>query len=586
MPYALIHMSDAARAAQYAVVAEQYRLSATPVRNIDDARFHVRRLGPAALLVIEVRRDDGGFALLRKLRKERQEAPAIVISGSWEIRNEALSLTKALRIAEVLTASQPMSTVTRAFARALQPSPAIAKEGPVAPVAEEEQRPVAPAEADVVPLLIQVAKRFSASMALAWIERLGGGRLHGYFGWDIGLAPMVGTESDWAPFRRLAANAPVEVRDATSDKVLSRSALVLSGAVGAFVGAPLVDRTGHAGGALWIAHGDPGGLPDDSLEPLSVWAQQIGAALDQSGAMLQESLPPPPPPRARRVLPATVDITLTNQLALDGLTTGLFVTDPHDRIAISNPAALHALGLRSHRLNGLQRARVIERLRVQAEMPSRIAARLLAPLQGPVELEIELRRRGSRHVIAWKMRPFPVGPKACRIDELTDLTEQQREREAVSDLVRVDGLTFFGNPRAFQDALWNEVSRALRFRTPLSLLLLRIDDREKLPEKEAALVLRNVAWLIADMTRGYDRFARLDEDTLAVILPVSEASGTMQLANRLVEVVADLSVHNLPRVTVSGGIAQFDPSEDISVFVARARAAMLEAAQLGGNGVL
>jgi len=589
MPYALIHMTDAARAAQYAVVAEQHRLSATQVRTIDDALFHVRRLGPAALLVIEVRREDGGFALLRKLRKARQEAAAIVISPSWEVRNEALSLAKALHIAQVLTTSQPMSTVTRAFARALQAGGAVALEAPrPAALVEKEARlqSVALLEAGIVPFLAQAARRFSASMALAWIDGIGGSKLHGYFGWEEGVVPMVGTHDDWAPFRRLAANAPVEVRDARGDTVLSRSALVLSGMVGSFAGAPLVDRSGQAGGAVWIAHENPGGLPADVLEPLSVWAQQIGAALDESGAVLQESLPPPPAPRARRVQASTVDFGLTNQLALDGLTTGIVVTDPDDRIAISNPAALRALGLRSRRLNGLQRARVIERLRLQSEVPSRIAARLLAPLQDPVELEFEARHRGTRHVIAWKMRPFPVGPKACRIDELTDVTREVRESNAIAELVRVDGLTFFGNPRAFQDALWNEVSRALRFKTPLSLALFRIDGRELLEEKTAALVLRDVAWLIAGMTRGYDRFARLDEQTLAVILPVADAAATLHLATRIVEAVNDLSVRNVPRVTVSGGIAQFDPTEDISVFVARARAAVLEAEQLGGNGVL
>ena len=254
-------------------------------------------------------------------------------------------------------------------------------------------------------------------------------------------------------------------------------------------------------------------------------------------------------------------------------------------MAISNPAAVRALGLRTRRLDGLQRARIIDRLRTRAQLPSRIAARLLAPLTGPVELEIEL-RLPARRLIAWKMRPLPVGPKACRIDELVDVTAEVAEADAVAELVRVDVLTRFGNARAFREALGNEVSRALRLDAPLSLAVFRIDNRLVLPEKAADLVLRDVAWLIYDMVRGYDRTVRLDGETLAVLLPGAAAQAAMRLAERIVTEVRDLSVRGIPRVTLSGGVAQFNPAEDVEVFVARARAAMLEAAELGGDGVL
>src|SRR5438105_5062737 len=138
MGYALIHVLDPARAAQYAALVEQHRLAATPARSLEEALFHAGRLGPASLLLIEVRADADGFDLLNRLRRAKQTCPALVISGSWELRNEALRLRKKLGIAEVLAASQPLMTVQKAVARALGP----AASQPAAPL--PEQPPVFP----------------------------------------------------------------------------------------------------------------------------------------------------------------------------------------------------------------------------------------------------------------------------------------------------------------------------------------------------------------------------------------------------------------------------------------------------------
>src|SRR5437764_3605787 len=175
---------------------------------------------------------------MARLRRAKQTCPALVISGSWELRNEALRLRKKLGIAEVLAASQPLMTVQKAVARALGPvevQPAPLPEQPVFPEPPGKAEP--PSEKDVLEeMLGEMARSLRASMALAWLED---GTLHGHFGWDTNLVPMVGTAEDWAPFRHLASTAPIDVRRCTDDKVLSRSPLVTSGTVGSFAGAPL-----------------------------------------------------------------------------------------------------------------------------------------------------------------------------------------------------------------------------------------------------------------------------------------------------------------------------------------------------------
>ncbi len=462
LAYALIHVLDPARAAQYAALVEEHRLAATPARTQDEALFHAGRLGPAALLLIELHSGVDGFALLQRLRRAKQTCPALVISSSWELRNEAMRLRKKLGIAEVLAPSQPLATVQKAVARALGPREARPAED-ILSFPEPSRKPGPPPQA-LEEMLGQTARSLRASMALAWLED---GRLHGHFGGDPDRNPMVGTAEEWGPFRQLASTAPVDVRRCADDKVLSRSPLVIAGKVGSFAGAPLVDREGKNAGVLWVAQREPDGLVPNVLHPLTVWAQRIGSSLDELAVASVRSTAPAPRMGEPRLRPSTVDSGLALGELVAGLETGLIVTDADDRIATSNPAVLRLLGLRNRRLTGLMRGRVVERLRLHSALDGRTAARLLEPRTAPLRLEAVL-HRPSQHILSWETRPLRVGLNLCRVDEIAEVTAEVQQRDALQQLVRVDGLTLLGNRKSFDEALAREISRAHRAASTLS----------------------------------------------------------------------------------------------------------------------
>lgn len=590
MPHALIHVLEPARAAQYAVLVEPHGLSATLVRTLEEALFHLRRLGPAALILTEIQSGDGGFALLQGLRDAHEQAPALVISGSWRLRNEALRLRKKLDIFEVLAPSQPLATVQKAVERTLGPSQHRPHAGPVAapsfpPVARRgRQGPDEPAGALAAGSLEEVLDRASqslgASIAVAWIEAGSARLLRGHFGWDASIVSMVGTEEDWAPFRRLCS-APVVVEEAAKDKVLRHSALVRTGMVGSFAGAPLVDAAGANKGALWVAHREPFALRADVLEPLTVWAQNIGARF--AIAPLQAPLSTAPPQAGQERHVSALDTAAALAEAALGTSVGVIITDDEDRIAFSNKALLDILGLRNRRLAGLSRAGVIARLRAARRIDSATAA-LLRDTAPPLGMEIKL--SNPDRSLAWEMRPLRVGEQNARIDEIADVTGQATAAGELVRFVRVDPLTWLGNSRSFSDALAAETSRAMRFRTPLSVVLFLVDGAKSMPPQAADLALRDVAWLLADMKRGYDFAARIDASTLAVILPAATTASAMKVADRLVAEVADLERPNGQPITISAGVAEFDAHEDVDGLLGHARAAVLEASACGGNGVL
>jgi len=575
--YALIHVLDPARAAQYSALVEQHHLSGARSRSEEEACFHAQRLGPAALIIAEVRRSPDGFDLLRRLRKGKrpQVAPALLISGSLQVRNEALRLKEQLDIVEVLTGSQPMSTVRDAVARAIRRGPRNGR-----PSIKELPAPEPLIGAGKDELLRAAARELGAPTALAWIGSLEDGELMGWFGWDRSLVPMIGEREDWAPFRNLAASATLYVADARADTLLARSKVLRSGLVRSFAGAPLCNDEGEPIGALWVADDEPGKLGVEALQPLGVWAHRLGAAWEQTARTKAVAELHAAPGEETLKTSQAPPMEAMGQL-LAHSSDGFIATDGEDRIAFANPAASRLLGMRSRRMHGITRTHLLE-LGCQKGGLNPLTATQLRTSTGAQVVTLTKPHR----VLRWETKPLPLGAEMGKMDQLVDVTAEYEERETRARLARVDPLTWLANRRGFDDSLAREISRALRFKTPLMLSLFRIDGQHKLEPADATRLLREVSWLVAEISRGCDQSARLEDDTLALILPGATAGAAYALAARLSEEVAGLKSKRAKKVTLSTGIALFDPGEDVAQMLARARAIMLEVEACGGDGIL
>ncbi len=156
--------------------------------------------------------------------------------------------------------------------------------------------------------------------------------------------------------------------------------------------------------------------------------------------------------------------------------------------------------------------------------------------------------------------------KAERLSqELQDANTRLRE------LVYRDGLTGLYNHRFFQEALAQELSRADRYKTSVSLILFDIDHFKKVNDsyghQAGDLVLMNVARAVSSSIRPTDIIARYGGEEFAVILPETNAAGAKVFAARLrrcVEGIATLAKGQLIYVTVSAGTATFSPDSNRS----------------------
>ncbi|MEA2621516.1 MAG: hypothetical protein QOH61_426 [Chloroflexota bacterium] len=131
---------------------------------------------------------------------------------------------------------------------------------------------------------------------------------------------------------------------------------------------------------------------------------------------------------------------------------------------------------------------------------------------------------------------------------------KQMYEAARADSLR-DGLTGLGNHRAFQEELDRQIEWYKRYRVPVSLLLIDLDDLKVVNDSEGHAAgdeqLQRMGQLISKVVRFSDRAFRIGGDEFAILMPHTDPAGAMHLARRLVKAAARFD-RELP---FSGGIS-------------------------------
>jgi len=172
--------------------------------------------------------------------------------------------------------------------------------------------------------------------------------------------------------------------------------------------------------------------------------------------------------------------------------------------------------------------------------------------------------------------------------------EEERQREEADRRAVTDPLTGLYNRSYLTDALERECRRAKRYGSPLSCLILDLDDFQELNNKHGHLegdsVLHQVALAIGNSVREIDIAARYSSDEFCILAPETGLDGAMQLAERLRFAVAAMEVRaggRSARVTVSIGV--FSPATmnqlRPTTLLDRAEAALRKAKLTGKNQV-
>ncbi|HVX14932.1 MAG TPA: diguanylate cyclase [Pirellulales bacterium] len=164
-------------------------------------------------------------------------------------------------------------------------------------------------------------------------------------------------------------------------------------------------------------------------------------------------------------------------------------------------------------------------------------------------------------------------------------TIEEQASAALSDLV-----TGLPNRRGFDDDLRRRLAQWQQQDTPISVLMIDVDNLQDLEQqhgKQAAdEVLRGIAGVLNETMRAMDLIARYDDDQFAVALPGTRLTEAQATAERLRGAVAAREFHvaETPvKITISQGVAEARPGDDMGSLLDRTNLALAAAQNAGGN---
>ena len=142
-------------------------------------------------------------------------------------------------------------------------------------------------------------------------------------------------------------------------------------------------------------------------------------------------------------------------------------------------------------------------------------------------------------------------------------------KSALERLVGLDCLTGIPNRRAFDKTLSRECANARRAKSPVSLLMIDVDNFKKLNDAEGhlcgdACLVRIAGALREALPRVTDFVARYGGEEFSAILPATDGFGATETARKICQSVAALRINHPSSpfgiVTVSVGISTYDGS--------------------------
>jgi diguanylate cyclase (GGDEF)-like protein len=149
--------------------------------------------------------------------------------------------------------------------------------------------------------------------------------------------------------------------------------------------------------------------------------------------------------------------------------------------------------------------------------------------------------------------------------------ELRRANEALEQLSITDSLTRLHNHRFFQDQFAREAKRVERTGSPLTLVLIDIDDfkslNDRLGHAAGDAALARVAAVMSGVLRETDLLCRYGGEEFALLSPQTDLTGGVSLAEKIRSAVAESSYPIVGpdgpiRITISIGVAEFADSTE------------------------
>jgi diguanylate cyclase (GGDEF)-like protein len=175
---------------------------------------------------------------------------------------------------------------------------------------------------------------------------------------------------------------------------------------------------------------------------------------------------------------------------------------------------------------------------------------------------------------------------------LNQVHSQAQSLDLLRQQVGLDGMTQLNNHQRFQEILNQEISRAARYGSPLSIIMADLDHFKSVNDffghQAGDHVLKCIAALLKKLLRDSDHIARYGGEEFAVILPMTPLKDALLTGERLRKAVASEKITYHERsisLTMSFGVAAWEKNRDIGseALIKMADEALYDAKHSGRN---
>lgn len=176
-----------------------------------------------------------------------------------------------------------------------------------------------------------------------------------------------------------------------------------------------------------------------------------------------------------------------------------------------------------------------------------------------------------------------------------DITERKLLQKELERQAHLDSLTTLNNRGYFMLLSEQELARAVRYASELTLLMLDIDNFKKINDtyghKCGDIVLQKLAEIFQKSLREVDIIGRLGGEEFAILLPETGRNHAFEIAERLRTNIANTEIEILDnqsiKFTVSIGVAALNPNvHKLDDLLIMADKALYDAKNSGRNLVL
>ena len=185
-------------------------------------------------------------------------------------------------------------------------------------------------------------------------------------------------------------------------------------------------------------------------------------------------------------------------------------------------------------------------------------------------------------------QPLDDGSKMQFFTDATASKLLLQERDALQSQLEsvslTDEDTGMPNQRALTQSLESQVSRSRRYKNPLTILIMQVDNLDefiKTQETESArpllVAIRN---MLNDQLRWADTIGRMNENEFLLILPETHLEATGQMIDLIRKRFDDLYIEGVEnsdfKVQARFGVAEWHKGDDVGLLMARAREVLEE----------